>query len=407
MNHTNVKIALDRRRIKTDGSYPIVLRLCHHGKSLSIRTGLSIPEKYWDFDSGEIKKSYKGYDGIIRVNNLLTKKKIEALSIIHKLKDQGKLNSLSILDLKQRIIQPKGKSTFFTFTSKIIEDLRQSNRIGTSNSYQSVLNVIKVFRDGKDLSFDELTLSFIKDFEIYHLSKGNSYNGLAVYLKTIRAIYNQAIKQGFADKDSYPFDNYTIRLTRTRKRAISIESIRKIENLEIPKGEKLYLYKNIFLMSFYMMGTSFSDLAHLKLKNIKDGRVFFVRQRTKRPYDIKINEPLRSIFSEYIINKEEDDYVLPIIMRKKYVNQHKDVTWSRQRYNKGLKQLGKKAGIEENLTSYVARHTFASTANNLEVPVTAISQMLGHEKLTTTQVYLADINKSVIDNYNERIVNPE
>jgi site-specific recombinase XerD len=146
------------------------------------------------------------------------------------------------------------------------------------------------------------------------------------------------------------------------------------------------------------------DLAFLKLKNIVDGRVQYKRRKAGRFYDIKITPNLKSILQGYLEDKEPENFILPIVKRESIIGQYKDVQWAHKRHNQRLKEIANLAGIEENLTSYVSRHSFASIANKLGVPVTAISEMLGHEKLSTTQVYLSSLKQDVLDQYNEQVI---
>jgi len=149
---------------------------------------------------------------------------------------------------------------------------------------------------------------------------------------------------------------------------------------------------------------SYVDMAHLKLSNIIDGRIKYTRRKTDEPYDIKIHDHLVPLLNFFIKGKSKTDYALPIIKSNDAIGQYKDVMWARKRYNRNLKKLAELAGIEENLTSYVTRHSFASGADDMGIPVTAISQLLGHKSITTTQSYLASLRKSKIDDYQDEIV---
>lgn len=160
----------------------------------------------------------------------------------------------------------------------------------------------------------------------------------------------------------------------------------------------------MFLLSFYLMGVSFIDLAFLKVGNLVDGRVQYKRKKTAKFYDVKISDNAHDLLDYYLDGKQSQDYIFPIIKRTRLIEQFKDIQWALKRYNQRLKEIAQLAGIEENLTSYVSRHTFASIANNMEIPVTAISQMLGHTNLSTTQVYLASLRRDVIDEYGERVI---
>ena len=158
------------------------------------------------------------------------------------------------------------------------------------------------------------------------------------------------------------------------------------------------------MLSFYLMGVSFIDLAFLKVENLVDGRVQYKRRKTGKFYDVKISANAQEILDHYLEDKQSHDYIFPIIKRTSLFDQFRDIQWALKRYNTRLKEIAQLAGIEENLTSYVSRHTFASIANNMEIPVTAISQMLGHTNLSTTQVYLASLRRDVIDEYGKRVI---
>ncbi|WP_408042331.1 site-specific integrase [Tenacibaculum litopenaei] len=162
--------------------------------------------------------------------------------------------------------------------------------------------------------------------------------------------------------------------------------------------------KTIFLASFYMMGISFIDMAFLKVENIVDGRILYTRKKTHRPYNIKISASLEVILQYYSKGKNKGDYLFPILKQDSLPQQYKRLKEARKRYNKKLKKLAVLADIDEHLTSYVSRHTFASLANNKGIPVSAISEMLGHESLKTTQIYLNSLSNNILDNYNDMII---
>jgi integrase/recombinase XerD len=403
MNSSAV-LTLDTRREKADKTYPITLRLSHNGKTTSISTGYSVPKAFWDEDGRKIKKSYQGTENVTRLNNLLAKERAKALDIIAKLHDRNELAFLSITDLKGLISTKGNGTTFFEYAEKQIAELKRLKRIGNARNYSNILREIKKFRNNADFPFRELNFGFLKKFESYYLEKGLGENGLSVYMRGIRAIFNKAINDKLVEKEAYPFDQYTIPSKPTKKRAISIDAIQKIVKLKLPANTNLVETRNMFLMSFYMMGAPFIDLAFLTVENIVDGRIQYRRRKTGKFFDIKITDNLKPLLSYYLKGKEKGQFLLPIIKRENLEDQYKDIQWAQKRYNKRLKKIAEAAGIQEKLTSYVSRHSFASLANNMAIPVTAISEMLGHGRLSTTQVYLASLQKDVIDKYNEQIL---
>lgn len=401
---TNIVISLDKRRKKKDETYPMILRLSHNRKTLPLSLDFAIHQKYWDNRNRKVKGTFKGTESVTRLNNLFEKKKAEAINVITKLEDSGELDTLSIRQVRDRVTSSKSKISFFTFTDNLIESLIKAKRHGTAKSYLDVKKYVYRFTNQTELLMSEVNYDFLKRMDTSFLAAGNTINGLAVYMRTIRAIYNKAIKEGYVTKEHYPFDHYKVRTTPTKKRTLSVDSINKIKELHVPENHLCFHARNYFMASFYMMGISFIDLAFLQVKNIVDGRIRYERKKTHKPYDIKINEPLQEILTLYMAKKEKKDFVFPILIHDELGKQYKRLAGARKRYNKKLKILAEMAGIDENLTSYVSRHTFASLANNKGIPVSAISEMLGHDSLKTTQVYLDSLSKRKLDEYNASIL---
>lgn len=403
---TNITISLDKRRKKSDGSYPIVLRLGHYRRTAVIPTGYSIPEKDWDAKRRTIKKSHTALNSVTRVNNALLKQRADMLEKIAKLDEGGQLSALSVKELKALLTRSSHSESVFVFTEQLIKDLRTAQKFGNARNYATMLGVLKSYckeRNKQDLLFREITYRFLKSFEHAHLAKGNSVNGLSVYLRALRAIYNKAIKEGIARQEDYPFREYKIQSKTTEKRAIPIEDIQRILALELEEGSSLFHYRNYFVASYLLWGISFMDLAFLTRENIVNNRVRYRRRKTGKPYDIRISDQLAEIITYYSADKAPSDFIFPIIKRKQLGEQYKDVKWARKRYNKGLRELGELCGIEEKLTSYVARHSFATQALLNEIPIKAISEMLGHNSLTTTEVYLKSLPSSILDSYADRL----
>jgi integrase/recombinase XerD len=404
--NTNIVIALDTRRKKKSGLYPLILRVGHLRRTTSIPLGYSIPEKDWDEKNRVVRKTYEGVNSVTRLNNIIQKKRSDAMDIIMKLDEHGELNALSVADLRSKIDKPVASISFFKYADEIIEDLKSANRIGTARSYQDVINVLKKYCNEKELYFKNITYDFLKKFESGHLSKGNSYNGLAVYLRTIRAIFNKAIKAHVIEKELYPFDDYKVKTVPTEKRALEWELLQKIIDKDITPDHECFHARNYFLASYMMYGMNYADMAVLKKEDIKDGRITYRRRKTGKIYDIKISNNLEHILSFYIDRNDDAEFVFPIIKRDLPVLQYKDIMWARKRYNMKLKDLAKLCGIEQHLTSYVSRHSFATQAMLQQVPLNAISTMLGHSSLKTTEVYLKSLPNNILDDYNARILKP-
>ena len=403
--NTRYNLTLDTRRKRKDNTFPIIFRLIHLGKSTSIATGYSVEKCYWDSNKQEVRSSYPDTISVSRLNNVLLKEKARANDILNKLADQRKLRHLSLKELRNKITTKAVYDSFFDFGYQVVEELKAADRIGSAKSYYCTLGILKKFNKGANLKFNEVNLDFLERFHKFHMSKeGNSLNGLANYMRNIRALFNRGIKAGIIEQEAYPFIHYQIKTEPTAKRALDISAIRKIVNLKLKKSDPLYNYRNYFLISYMLYGMPFVDLAFLKLKDIQDGRVKYRRKKTAKQYNIKLTDQVSELLSHYTKDKEPDDFIFPFIHRKSLDHQYKDLHRARRLFNLGLREIAKKCQIQQQLTTYVARHSFATQAMLQDVPLQAISEMLGHTSLNTTQIYLKSLPSTVLDDYNERIV---
>lgn len=400
---TSITLSLDKRRPKKDGSYPLIFRLSHQGQTSNISTKISIPVSDWNNRTRKVKKTYKGTSSVTRLNNELEKQKSDFIDVINNLNEKKQLDFLSINELKNQILKPRQSLDFCTFTDTLINQMLKANKFGNAQIYLHSLSALKNFTNKERIPFEEINYNFLKRFETVHLAKGNTLNGLSAYLRTIRAIFNKAIKEGLIAQDIYPFQQYKIKSEPTAKRAIDLDKIKNILDLKLPPDNPLFHARNYFIASYLMNGISFVDMAFLRVGNIVDGRIQYKRQKTARPYDIKVTEQLSSILDFYLTDKKKQDFIFPIIKRNDQLEQYNDVRWTRKRYNKDLKEIAKLCKIEENLTSYVSRHSMATNLILKDVPINALSKMLGHNKLSTTEIYIKGLPTHVMDKYQERL----
>ena len=401
---TNVKIILDKRKQKIDKTYPLILRIVHNRKSLSFSLGYSLLEKDWNEKNSEVKKSFMGVSNITRLNKYLQKQRINALDIVNQMQDSGEINNITISELKSRIVHKSSKVTFSQFMEQTINELKKAGRFGYAKSLKDTLQIVMRFRNNEDITFQELNYKFLIQFENDCYRRGMSVNSLAVFMRTIKMIYNRAIKTGIVKRELYPFTGYTIKTTKTKKRAVSRDVIGQIEALKLPENTRIWHARNYFLFSFYAMGINFADLARLKVSNLIDGRLEYTRQKTKKEYSIKITDSIQEILNLYIKDQKSDDYIFPVITRIGYPElEYRDVVDKRRIYNKKLKEISNLCNLETNLTSYVSRHSWATIAKRKGVPVAVISEGMGHEDVKTTEIYLDSFDKEVLDDYNEMI----
>ncbi len=397
------KVFLDKRRTKKDGTQPLKLRITLDRKTIEIPLGYTIPPDYWEEGKMEIKKNCPNIQNVTRLNNLVKKRHAEAVEKVIQLQDSGEIEALTLRDIKNRITGKRDESFIIEFTNTIIEELGEGGKVGNARVHKTMRNSVQNFLRGKDIPIKQINFKWLKKYEAWYLGKGNSVNGLGVMMRTLRAVVNRAIKQKLLSRDAYPFEHYQVKKEKTRKRAVPAIDIEKIKAF-VPQTKQQKRAKDYFLMSFYLMGASFIDLAFLKVDNIKAGRIEYKRRKTGKLHSIKITEPLQEILNKYLKGKKKGDFILNVIKSDNTKQQYVNVRDELRRYNRRLKEIGDLCGIENTLTSYVARHSFATIAKFKDVPVSVISQALGHTNLETTETYLAEFDNEILDRYNEDII---
>ncbi len=292
------------------------------------------------------------------------------------------------------------EKSLFNYMERVIHRLRQLNHTGTAHNYQAALNSIKRFRDDKDIVFDEITHILVEDYQAYLKFTGLAPNSISFYMRIFRAVYNRIVGQELT-QDHKPFRTVFTGREKTRKRAISISDLRHIKELDLSMKPNLEYARDIFMFLFYCRGMSFVDAAYLKKSDVQNGLISYRRHKTNQLLHIKVVSQIQNIINCY--TDDDSPYLLPIITRYG-INERKQYESTLRRINYALKEIAKMIKLPITLSTYVSRHSWATIAKSKNVPVNVISDALGHDSLTTTQIYLASIDTSTIDRANDLII---
>ena len=290
--------------------------------------------------------------------------------------------------------------SFFNFMQNIIVRLKQMGKQRTSETYQTTLKSFMQFRKDKDLLLDEITSEMIQTYEAYLQNRGISRNSSSFYMRILRAVYNQAVDKDLTSQ-RFPFKHVYTGVDKTVKRAIPIKYIRQIKNLDLSMKPTLNFARDMFLFSFYTRGMAFVDMAYLKKKDLTNGILTYRRHKTGQQMLIKWEKCMQEILDKY--DTTGTPYLLPIIkvmnedQRKQYGNALRLV-------NNKLKEIAKKICLPIPLSTYVARHSWASIAKSKNIPLSVISEGMGHDSETTTQIYLSSLDSSAINRANSLII---
>ena len=290
--------------------------------------------------------------------------------------------------------------SLFNFMENIIARLKQNSKVRTSETYKSTLNSFKKFRKDEDIMLDCLTSEIMEAYEAWHKQRGNSPNTISFYTRILRAVYHRAVEDDIIENRN-PFRHVYTGVDKTVKRAIPLPHIKKIKTLDLSLSPPLDYARDMFLMSFYLRGMSFIDMTFLKKTDLKNGSIIYRRRKTGQQLTIAWAPEMQAILDKYPDNPTQ--YLLPII-KTEGINERCAYRNIGYNINHNLKKIADLVRINIPLTMYVARHSWASAAKAKGIPLSVISEGMGHDSEATTQIYLASLDTSVVDKANSLIL---
>lgn len=388
MEKINTTILLDKRREKLNGLYPVKLRVTFERK-----------QKYYptDFDFTEAK--YKK----VMFGERSTEKEKEARKLIlaFETKASEAIKSLKVftwLNFENKYFENRAAKEI---VSLAFEDyamkLRSEGRIGTAVSYECAKNSIMKF--SPKLRFADVTKEKLKEYEKWMLDNGKGVTTIGIYLRSLRTLFNKVISEGSLIKEYYPFgkSKYEIPTSRNIKKAITLKEISLIYYYKAEKGTTNEMAKDYWLFMYLCNGINVKDMCLLKYENIKGDVLEFERAKTKNtkkidilPIRVPLSVDAKAIIEKWGNTKNDNSFIFPVLTGKETPERERQLIQQlTQVVNCHMKGIAAKLGIESKLTTYVARHSFASVLKDNKVSIEFISEALGHGNIKTTQSYLA------------------
>lgn len=286
-----------------------------------------------------------------------------------------------------------------SFTRKLIDDMRKIGKRAAVKRFGTTLNSLLGYTDGDEVSWSDLTSIFILGFEGYLMKRGLCRNSTSFYMRNLRAIVNRAAEHDF-EVPHNAFKHVYMGVDKTVKRAVNIDIIRKIRDIDLSGRPALDFARKVFIFAFYMRGMSFVDVAFLKKSDLHNGVITYSRRKTRQQLMVRIEPETKKLIESF--GKNDTGYLLPII--KEGGDAEREYENAYYRINRNLQKVGKMIGLEKKLTLYVARHAWASIALANHVAVSTISKAMGHDSEKTTIIYLQSLDTSLVDNANSDII---
>ena len=304
-------------------------------------------------------------------------------------------------DIVAKFDKQANEQSLFSFTQGVICQLKQLNRIRTSETYAATLSSFMKFRDGQDILLCEIDSDTMMLYEAWLKAKGICPNTVSFYMRILQAVYNRAVEKELVEQ-KHPFKHVYTGIDKTVKRAVPLKVIKRIKELDLTLKSHLDYARDMFLFSFYTRGMSFIDMAYLKKSDLKNGVITYRRKKTSQQLSIKWEKCMSEIVAKYK-DRNATQYLLPIITdpladeRIQYRN-------ALCRVNVALKEVARLANLSIPLTMYCGRHSWASIMRDMGNDISVISRGLGHEDIKTTQIYLSAIDNSIVMKANKRLI---
>ena len=293
--------------------------------------------------------------------------------------------------------------TVFTFLEEQVERQERMRKHGTANTYISAYRRFKEYRHDRDLVFDELTPDMIEEYEAWLANRNQKPNTIRFYLRTLNTMFCKAASNGLLSEGRKLFSRVRLSYVATTKRALSEADILAMQNLRLEADTALAFARDMFMFSFYMRGMPFVDIAFLKKSDLKNGMLSYRRKKTNQPLLVEWEQVHRDIVERYAHRTRNSPYMLPII-KETDGTEYKQYKRVQENVNRALKKIGNMIGLKMPLTAYAARHSWASMARDMNIPIPIISECMGHQSYKTTQVYLNSIDMSKISEANRTII---
>ncbi len=378
----------------------IVYELTHESRKRYIPTDYRIYAYEWNQHRNSIINNQVGDRGnyLFSVCRGMKMDMVRLRRVIRNFEDERM--EFTATEIAEKYMTLTENNKLFHFMGKLIDDLKNNGRIRTSETYKAALNSFRNFRDGKDIMIECINKDIMESYEAWLRLRGLTSNTVSFYMRVLRAVYNRAVEEELTENRN-PFKRVYTGIDKTVKRALPIKMIKKIRGLDLSIDPQKEYARDMFILSFMLRGMSFVDMAFLKKSDLKNGHVNYRRRKTGQMLSIKWTSEMQEILNKY--GENDSIYLLPIIRNPGCIPLY---SYRNMSYfiNRQLRKLATRLQLPINLAMYVARHSWASAAKARGIPLSVISEGMGHDSEQTTQIYLSSLDTSIVDRANSLLL---
>ena len=381
---TTVNVVCYKSKVLKNNESPLMIRVCKDRKMKYQSLGISILPKYWDFKANKPTSKCPNKEYIERL--IAEKVKVDTDKVIE-FKSQEK--EFTATSLMEKVNKPVKRKTVQEVFNQYIQELESANRLRYADMYKCTMHSLIKFNKHLDIPFSDMDTIWLKRYEVWLQSQGLAINTLGTRFRHLRVIYNFAIEEKIVKSEYYPFNSFKVsKLSQTTaKRSIQKDEILSVLNYQGQTPLEC-LAIDLFTFSYLAAGINFGDIARLTKDNILENRLIYIRKKTQKQIKVSLQEQAIKLIQKY--SMPDNPYLFPILSsfhktEQQKVNRiHKIIA----KVNKSLKEIGERLNIPIDLTTYVARHSFATVLKRSGVNTSLICEALGHSSERVTQIYL-------------------
>ena len=381
---TTVNVVCYKSKVLKNNESPLMIRVCKDRKMKYQSLGISILPKYWDFKANKPTSKCPNKEYIERL--IAEKVKVYTDKVIE-FKSQEK--GFTATSLMEKVNKPVKRKTVQEVFNQYIQELESANRLRYADMYKCTMHSLIKFNKHLDIPFSDMDTIWLKRYEVWLQSQGLTINTLGTRFRHLRVIYNFAIEEKIVKSEYYPFNSFKVsKLSQTTaKRSIQKDEILSVLNYQGQTPLEC-LAIDLFTFSYLAAGINFGDIARLTKDNILENRLIYIRKKTQKQIKVSLQEQAIKLIQKY--SMPDNPYLFPILSNfhkteQQKVNRiHKIIA----KVNKSLKEIGERLNIPIDLTTYVARHSFATVLKRSGVNTSLICEALGHSSERVTQIYL-------------------
>ncbi len=387
--NASVSVVYYKNKTLSNGEHPLMLRITKDRKSKYQSLGISIPPQFWDFTKNQPKRNCPNRDAILRLIAEKTKQYQEQL-----IEFKAENKEFTVTTLVEKLTNPTKPKTVGELFTEQIQRYKTAKRTGYALSIQQVYN------KHLNIYFSDIDVTWLKKYEEWLRSAGLAENTIGIRFRTLRAVYNIALEQKIVKPDYYPFKSYKVSKLHsvTAKRAITKDNVTAVINYDYTnKGFYTQLAVDLFTFSYFMGGINFVDMAYIIHSHIIDNRLVYTRTKTHKLIKLPLQPKAVELIQKY--QTKDRPYIFPILSAFHKTEQqqrnriHKVIT----KVNKHLKDIGEELSLPIDLTTYVARHSFATVLKRSGVNTSIICEAMGHSSEKVTQIYLDSFENEQVD----------